>query len=53
MKDNMNTFKPSKLQQAFFDMVTSGKGSCVLEAVAGSGKTTTLLEALPNRRTYG
>lgn len=42
----MKTFKPTKLQQAFFDWVTGGTGSCVLEAVAGSGKTTTLIEAL-------
>lgn len=39
-------FKPSLQQQVFFDWVINGTGSCVLEAVAGSGKTTTLLEAL-------
>lgn len=39
-------FKPSLQQKAFFDWITLGTGSCVLEAVAGSGKTTTLIEAL-------
>jgi superfamily I DNA/RNA helicase len=40
------TFKPSPQQQALFNWILTGKGSCVLEAVAGSGKTTTLIEAL-------
>jgi superfamily I DNA/RNA helicase len=39
-------FKPSALQSAFFEWIQNGQGSCVLEAVAGSGKTTTLIEAL-------
>jgi DNA helicase-2/ATP-dependent DNA helicase PcrA len=39
-------FTPSAQQQIFFDWITLGTGSCVLEAVAGSGKTTTLIEAL-------
>lgn len=34
-------------QQAYFlDWVSNSTGSCVLEAVAGAGKTTTLLEAV-------
>jgi DNA helicase-2/ATP-dependent DNA helicase PcrA len=37
---------PSPQQAAFYDFVTNGSGSCVLEAVAGAGKTTTLVEAL-------
>lgn len=37
---------PSPQQQAFFDWIIEGQGSCVLEAVAGAGKTTTLLAAL-------
>lgn len=36
----------SKFQQAVFAFVTGGKGSAVVEAVAGSGKTTTLVEAV-------
>jgi len=40
------TFKPSPQQNDFFEWIKEGKGSCVLEAVAGSGKTTTLIEAL-------
>lgn len=39
-------FVPSPQQQSFFDWINTGSGSCVLEAVAGSGKTTTLIEAL-------
>lgn len=37
---------PSKYQQAVYDAVTSGSGHRVIEAVAGSGKTTTIVEAL-------
>jgi len=40
------TFIPSEQQKAFFNWIVTGKGSCVLEAVAGSGKTTTLIEGL-------
>jgi superfamily I DNA/RNA helicase len=40
------TFVPSTAQQAFFDWVSKGTGNCILEAVAGSGKTTTIVEAL-------
>jgi len=32
-------------QQAIFDFVENGEGSAVVEAVAGSGKTTTIVEA--------
>lgn len=35
----------SPQQLAFFDWAENGTGSCVLEAVAGAGKTTALLEA--------
>lgn len=35
----------SPQQAAFIDWAINGKGSCVLEAVAGSGKTTTVLAA--------
>jgi superfamily I DNA/RNA helicase len=39
-------FVPSPQQATVFDWITNGTGSCVLEAVAGSGKTTTLVKAL-------
>jgi DNA helicase-2/ATP-dependent DNA helicase PcrA len=38
------TFSPQ--QNAFLDWCAAGSGSCVLEAVAGAGKTTTLLEGI-------
>ena len=41
-----SVFQPSPQQQNFFDWIADQSGSCVLEAVAGSGKTTTLIEAL-------
>jgi superfamily I DNA/RNA helicase len=40
-------FVPSELQQKFFDFVVNGKGNCNLIAVAGSGKSTTCIRALP------
>lgn len=39
-------FTPSAYQQAIFDFVLTGKGNAVIDAVAGSGKTTTIIEAL-------
>lgn len=39
-------FKPSVFQQAVFDFAVNGTGNAVAEAVAGSGKTTTLIELL-------
>jgi len=39
-------FKPSVYQQAVFDFITDGEGNAVVEAVAGSGKTTTIVQAL-------
>ena len=38
--------KWSPQQTAFIDWAVNGQGSCVVEAVAGSGKTTTLLGAI-------
>lgn len=38
-------FTPSPQQADFLTWCANGRGSCVLEAVAGSGKTTTLLHA--------
>lgn len=39
-------FVPSPQQSAVYDWIKTGHGSALVEAVAGSGKTTTLLEAL-------
>lgn len=41
-----SVFTPSPQQAAFFNYVREGAGSTVLEAVAGAGKTTTLIHAL-------
>jgi superfamily I DNA/RNA helicase len=38
--------QPSKYQQAIFDWIKTGQGSAIIEAVAGSGKTTTIIGAL-------
>lgn len=37
-------FQPSRYQRAIFDWLACGEGSCVVSAVPGSGKTTTLLK---------
>jgi len=39
-------FRPSAYQAAIFDFVRSGEGNAVVEAVAGSGKTTTIVESM-------
>lgn len=39
-------FTPSKYQSAIYDFVEHGVGNLVVEAAAGAGKTTTLLEIL-------
>jgi DNA helicase-2/ATP-dependent DNA helicase PcrA len=41
------TFTPSPYQQAVFDFIQQARGSAVVIAVAGSGKTTTIMQALP------
>lgn len=42
----MSTFTPSPQQQAIFDFVAHGTGNGIITAVAGAGKTTTLIEAV-------
>lgn len=42
----MSKFQPSVYQQGIYDFITNGKGNAVVSAVAGSGKTTTLINAL-------
>src|SRR6185437_9136847 len=39
------TFTPSKYQEAIFSFIETGNGHAVVDAVPGSGKTTTLLLA--------
>lgn len=39
------TYKPSKYQEAIYDFIKNGKGNAIIQAVAGSGKTTTLVDA--------
>uniref|UniRef100_A0AAU7VGN5 DNA 3'-5' helicase n=1 Tax=Dinoroseobacter phage vB_DshS_R26L TaxID=3161158 RepID=A0AAU7VGN5_9CAUD len=44
------TFKPSPAQQAFYDWVETNTGNCILNAVAGAGKTTTILNGIAKMR---
>jgi DNA helicase II / ATP-dependent DNA helicase PcrA len=39
-------FVPSEAQEAYFNFIRTGKGNAILEAVAGAGKTTTILEGM-------
>lgn len=45
VKSSSSTFKPSPEQEAVYRWVQDGDGNLVLMAVAGSGKTTTLIKA--------
>lgn len=45
-KIEKEVFVPSKYQQAIFDFVKNGQGNAVIEAVAGSGKTSTAIKCL-------
>ena len=40
------TFKPSIYQQDVFNFIQNGSGNGVIKAVAGSGKTTTIIQSL-------
>lgn len=40
----MAKFVPSLQQQAFFDWIKKGKGNCFIDAKAGTGKSTSLIE---------
>lgn len=37
---------PSTYQRAIYDFISNGRGNAVIEAVAGSGKTTTIVNAI-------
>lgn len=41
----MSTFKPSKYQKAIFNWIKNDSGNAIIQAVAGSGKTTTIISA--------
>lgn len=45
-RTSSSSFTPSPYQEAIFNWVESGKGNCFVNAVAGSGKTTTILRAM-------
>lgn len=45
-KKEVKEFKPSSYQETIFEFVKTGEGNAVVEAVAGSGKTTTIVKAL-------
>jgi len=45
-KKKTEEFIPSKYQQAIYDYVENGNGNLVVEAAAGAGKTTTLINCL-------
>ncbi|MDX2231311.1 MAG: UvrD-helicase domain-containing protein [Leptolyngbyaceae cyanobacterium bins.349] len=47
----MPNFTPSHYQQAIFDWITNGRGDAIVNAVAGSGKTTTLIQASQRLKT--
>ena len=49
---NTKTFTPSPQQSAYFSWIVSDIGSAVLEAVAGAGKTTTLVHGLSLMKGY-
>lgn len=40
------TFVPSPQQQAYFDWIVDGSGNTIMEAVAGAGKTTTIVKGV-------
>ncbi len=51
VKKAPSRFIPSAYQQAIFDFIESGSGDGVVIAVAGSGKSTTLVEAAKRLKT--
>lgn len=46
MSKTSSEFTPSRHQAAVYDFVSSGTGSALIDAVAGAGKTTTIVKAL-------
>ena len=42
----MADFKPNKYQEAIYDFILNGEGNAVVNAVAGAGKTSTLINVL-------
>lgn len=46
----MNRFTPSRYQSNIFDFIANGRGDAVVDAVPGSGKTTTCIEGSKHLR---
>src|SRR5882724_11396683 len=47
LKRGMNVYNtPSSQQQKIFDFIISGEGNAIIDAKAGSGKTTTIIEGM-------
>jgi len=46
LSNDIVKLKPNKYQEKIYDFVKNGSGNAIVEAVAGSGKTTTLLECI-------
>lgn len=46
------TFAPSKYQQAIFDEIDRDESNLIVEAVAGSGKSTTIMEAISRMKGF-
>ena len=42
----MENFTPSEYQQEIFTFIEKGVGNAVIDAKAGSGKTTTMVEGM-------
>ena len=53
LKGQQPLFTPSEYQQRIFDWIQYGTGDAIVAAVAGSGKTTTLIEAAKLIKTDG
>ena len=39
-------FKPTKAQEKIYEFIETGTGNGIIDAVAGAGKTTTLMECV-------
>jgi len=44
--NDLNEFKPSPQQQKIFDFIQHGEGNAIVDAKAGSGKTTTIVKGM-------
>ena len=52
--EKYDNFTPSSYQQVLIDFIMTGSGNAIVQAVAGSGKTTTIMQGLNElRKKYG